>query len=127
MEKKEKDILLKDLCARTPYYVDAQITYKMEGETKPFTISKTVTFDDLKSFENGDDVLLDIKPYLRPLKSMTEKEKQTYLSFCYFIEEGDITSASELVDFYLSHHLDYKELIEKNLALVAPDNMYNFK
>ena len=62
----------------------------------------------------------DIKPYLRPMSSMTEEEKgEYYNSYDWeYFEEG--TS----FDWLNENHFDYRGLIKKGLALEAPDNMY---
>ena len=119
MTQKDKNLLLKDLCARLPYGV--KVNYK--GLIRPlFSVSPTqhykITLDNAIDGEhNGlEFVRLDdeIKPYLRPMSSMTEEE----------VEEEDNTVMMFLQDFYNSHYLDYRGLIEKGLALKAPEGMY---
>ena len=59
-----------------------------------------------------------IKPYLRPLSSMTEEEKETYQMF--FNEDGLVnTSIDTYVDWLLEGHFDFRGLIEKGLAIAA--------
>ncbi len=66
------------------------------------------------------------KPYLRPMSSMTEDEKiewdaeYAYNSKSYEYEEY----LSKMIDWLNAHHLDYRGLIEKGLALEAPEGMY---
>lgn len=91
------------------------------------------------------------RPILRPLSSMTEEEKEELLNllfnkeakYFYINEKGLIDGkTSDLMkeglnypafcpinivlytDWLNSHHFDYRNLIEKKLALEAPDNMY---
>ena len=61
------------------------------------------------------DNIFKIKPYLRPLSSMTEEERKYFrkLAFPY-----------DFVDALNKHHFDYRNLIEKGLALEAPEDMY---
>ena len=40
----------------------------------------------------------------------------------YSIEIGD---ADCLIDWFLEHHFDHRGLIEKGLAIEAPEGMYN--
>ena len=77
-----------------------------------------------------------IKPYLRPMSSMTEEEKkemseesnrlafESALSGAYGICPKTMAYNTFNVDYCLSHHLDYRGLIEKGLALEAPEGMY---
>lgn len=66
-------------------------------------------------------LLKHIKPYLRPLSSMTEEEEKEYEN-CF--QSDDTTAATLLVDFYNKHHFDYRGLIENGLAIEAPEGMY---
>lgn len=91
MTPEQKDILLKDLCARLPYGV--KIALKNNGAYHHENIAKKgdVTIDILKGFNGNyfsirhtnpldwdwyDDYIdiEDIKPYLFPLSSMTEEQ-----------------------------------------------------
>ena len=73
-----------------------------------------------------------IKPYLRPMSSMDEKEREK------FRKVGGVMSHNPQNDYYAisaftpeaydwlnSHHFDYRGLIEKDIALEAPEGMYN--
>lgn len=90
MTQEEKELLLKDLSARLPCKVKCEFRYKEKdyinlhgfaipvlkintdtGETEYKTENRTLDITDLEAFSDGD---LEIKPYLRPLSSMTEEE-----------------------------------------------------
>jgi hypothetical protein len=68
----------------------------------------------------------DVKPYLRPMSSMTKDEVEQY----YKIRTGEDRYKSlgeldaELFDFYHKNHIDYRGLIPMGLALEAPEGMY---
>ena len=110
MEKEERDLLLRDLCARLPYGVNMKTCHCKLTET-------------LKTYMDINH-LIDIGwlPYLRPLSSMTDSEKEYY----YGLTEMKCTLgyAIDKVRFCLEHHLDMNNLIPKGLALEAPKNMY---
>ena len=111
MTQEEKQLLIKDLCARLPYGV------KFQGED-----SNVYTLDAANYFAlQVEDMVF--KPYLRPMSSMTEEEK---IKRSYFIKEvNKYFWIDGLLDFYLSHHFDYRGLIPIGLALEAPEGMYN--
>lgn len=123
MTQEEKQLLLVDLCGRLPYGVKGvHILGTTIWSEEPETIvdidlpeEKIWTNDTVQGYNIEEQ---DFKPYLRPRSSMTEDEKEE-LS-CY---ENDIQRA----DFYYSHHIDCRFMIEKGLALVAPEGMYNTK
>ena len=130
MEQKDKDLLLKDLCARLPYGVKCDV-----GDNKPYTLSRMEIDDnnghllDFIEMKNGfimEVYLSEVKPYLFPLSSMT-KEQIKYIRdrFCYEWEgepyelwkhQIDIEDAEELIDWFIENHIDYRGLIPMGLA-----------
>ena len=167
MTQEEKQLLLQDLCARLPYKIFAQWYHRALKKFRNVKIMKISTYgkniDDyyinvLCQPEPGADYeasVVEIKPYLRPMSSMTEKEKKELLtllvgedSISYFKVENDgITNTCEniqfghnwqyywvnfsnenislYVDWLNAHHFDYRSLIGKGLALEAHEGMYN--
>lgn len=85
----------------------------------------------------GGNNLLDIetvRPYLRPMSSMTEEEKSKLQSLQkYYFDEKYIGNNEwetigkvyyntvESLDWLLANHLDYRGLIPMGLALEAPE------
>ena len=73
MTQEDRELLLKDLCARLPYGVkcyeaDVEYAFDIIGTTSN---NKEFVFSD--GYERN---LEQIKPYLRPMSSMTEEEKK---------------------------------------------------
>jgi hypothetical protein len=102
----------------------AYVTYK-EG-SKTMEGNQPVTTDDIdmlyESVETIEEAHYTIKPYLRPMSSMTEEEENEYRAInCY---EGLFPSNEEALDYVLEHHFDFRGLIERGLALEAPKDMY---
>ena len=137
MTQEEKQLLFRELCARLPYGVKCSITKKgVVRELKPMnngvsmpvnqvcdiTLIKTLNTDIVNDFNNDNIVL---KPYLRPMSSMTEEEKEEMTKMSTLI--SSITLVKELGDWLNAHHLDYRGLIEKGLALEAKEGMYKME
>ena len=121
MTQEDKELLLADLCARLPYGVCVHIRYK-EGEP----CYGKLTPKDIQWFIDSNIEV--IKPYLRPMSSMTEEEEEEYWQIrCpQYDENGNIINTdAELFDWLNAHHFDYRGLIDKGLALEAPKGMYN--
>ena len=55
------------------------------------------------------------------MSSMTEEERQ---DFAYYVAHGNNSVALDFVDWCNAHHFDHRGLIEKGLALEAPEDMY---
>lgn len=127
MTKEEKQLLLKDLCARLPYGVKfTSFGEDMKYHSRPTTLRQIFYNEeyDANIIEGDNDIssILDfIKPYLRPMSSMTaEESKELNVVF----DNCDTEYRVEAQDWLLAHHFDYRGLIEKGLALEAPVDMY---
>lgn len=111
MTKKEKELLMRDLCSRLPYGIKVESnSYK----TEIIGIKGTGIYT-----RRGIIYPINvIKPYLRPMSSMTEEEEETYQMF--FNEEGLLnTSIDTYLDWLLEGHFDFRGLIAKGLAIAA--------
>ena len=123
MIREDKDLLLKDLCARLPYGVKIELTWWIMGERT--CINTTLEPDHIEQLLNDEDGNTEIKPYLRPLSSMSEEEEKVFKKIVYDSMNIDNISASVYVaDWLYSKHLDAHGLIPKGLALEAPEGMY---
>ena len=124
MTKEEKQLLIKDLCARLPYKVKGVYA---RTDIKNLSICEITThlYGEMEESLNGKEKY-EFIPYLRPLSSMTKEEKDEIVKLhvdkrcVYALELCD----ADCVDFYNAHHIDYRGLIEKGLALEAPEGMY---
>ncbi len=144
MKQEDKQLLLVDLCSRLPYNVKCQFedTIRVtDGESDPF-------YDYILSARNLDLFInhknFYIKPYLRPMSSMTEEEWEELNSIGYIVPLYDgcfgvdmraycknnqphyrrFSDFSTIEDWLNAHHFDYRGLIEKGLAFEAPEGMY---
>ena len=130
MTQKDKELLLKDICARLPYGV--KMNHIADDEHSPKTLigvaKDMITLEGLGGYECVD--VEDYKPYLFPLSSMTEEQKKEYnywkheVPVCRY-EYGDVVEEIELYDspesfeYLIENHFDYRGLIEKGLAIDA--------
>lgn len=124
MTQNEKDILLKDLCSRLPYGVKIAM---------PGLWDSKITIEPLKEIFKGDDGLFRvngnghcieyIKPYLLPLSSMTEEQREEFdisMDMGYAAAyNAEINCANRMIDFFHKHHIDYRGLIPMGLAIDA--------
>ena len=113
MVQENKELLLKDLCARLPYGVKIELSWWEMGEWT--SIDTTLGADFIGDLINDEDI--EIEPYLRPMSSMTEEEKLMYEGL--MIGTDNISYMLDVVDWLNAHHFDYRGLIEKSLAIDA--------
>ena len=136
MTQEDKYLLLKDLSARLPYGVMIQTPELFYPQRK--VIEKLVTINDLWYFNDSGIYIENVKPYLRPMSSMTEEEKEIYHNLCYEEEKEEYEfgewvtrvyyhNTVDSIDYLTSIHIDFRDLIKKGLALEAPEGMYDIK
>ena len=143
MTQENKELLIKDLCARTPYEVVGKCEIDASYDTSFDTKFQTHKFDavlygikeDLvfvtpliedineQNFANEEVVdgvdILDFTPYLLPLSSMTEEQKQEYQYITERWMYDSSYSIGDSIDWLNKNHFDYRGLIEKGLATDA--------
>ncbi len=131
MTREEKQLLLIDLCARLPY----GLLVKTPDHYSPQVVNSISDNLEVIVKKNlGYSLLYEAKPYLRPMSSMIEEERNEYLSIkmqeterVALAEIYRPEAISEIIDWLNAHHFDYRGLIEKGLALEASKGMYNIK
>lgn len=124
--ERDKELQLKDLCARLPYNVRVEYNgtiFDVLG------IAHGRIMVCLPFMSNTECPLIEeVKPYLFPLSSMTEEQKKEYDSIIYhnielhcerYYNVIDVDCYEELHDFYHKNHLDYRNLIGIGLAIDA--------
>lgn len=144
MTQEDKELLLKDLCARLPYNVIVDYGYNAFNVRKGSYVERGTkcilgcylldVFISPRQNEKGEY----IKPYLFPLSSMTEEQKKDFMHCaCYEIRDEDCGRHTETyyydlvghestfypnadaIDWLNKNHFDYRGLIEKGLATDA--------
>ena len=139
MTQEDKDLLLKDLCARLPYGIKASY-YGSEEERETWDEIESITFDGYVDIGQYSLPIERIKPYLFPLSSMTEEEFDKLKEYGKLEYDNlDLVSfhngTYKMLDFYLNgvpsgavirvfdwlnkNHFDYRGLIESGLAIDA--------
>ena len=122
MTQEDKELLLKDLCARLPYGVKVESVF-INTDTKKRKSCGIEIFDATCILMIRDG-FGEFKPYLFPLSSMTEEEWEDYqkiriIDWVHGDINGTFINAGSIVDWLNAHHFDYRGLIEKGLAIDA--------
>ena len=120
MTTEEKELLLKDLCARLPYKVICQVEFKENGKynSKVMLLSGIFTDEAYFTTKGGSIYSNEYKPYLFPLSSMTEEQEKEYNDLNSH-ELGWFPHTPEALDYLLKNHFDYMCLIDDGLAIDA--------
>lgn len=131
MTQEDKELLLRDLCARTPYGVKVQYMNNI------FVIDYVSSYEEVKldTSDNWTVGVSEVKPYLFPLSSMTEEQKaelkqehikdqKLYVECLTKAAKGDNSMRGKVITHYAmdwcnKNHFDYRGLIEKGLAIDA--------
>ena len=119
MTKEEKELLVKDLCARLPYGVQCYV-----GDNKPYTL-RSISIDNidgtlLEFYETKDGLnmqvyLSECKPFLIPLSNMTDEQQDEFDSL-YTYDALIIEPQIKLINWCYENHFDINGLIPKGLA-----------
>ena len=118
MTQEQKDVLLKDLCARLPYGV------KVEYENKIFDVEYVCPMYEEVKLDIPEAWTIDVsevKPYLFPLSGMTEEQyDQLYIDSRVKNDSVDILDAlandMDAIEYLLKNHFDIYDLIPMGLA-----------
>ena len=134
MTQEDKNLLLKDLCARLPYGVKVQ-SYSYEDDIKTVETLYNIDSDGYMSTLECDTLKNITKPYLFPLSSMTEEQKYDF--YCRFIENDcdfadfkefyldggmwhklstSLDDIEAIIDWFHKKHFDWRGLIPMGLA-----------
>ena len=141
MTTEEKDLLRKDLCARFPYGVIVSVT---DGTIKYKAYIESVSYKHIQVSPAGESIfpaytfykISEVKPYLRPLSSMTEEEKKEYGKVCELDTEilanhpmnGEpFPALYNSQDWLNKYHFDYRGLIPKGLAIEVTEENNPYK
>ena len=123
MTQKQKDLLLKDLCARLPYGIKVEIKYYDNAWELLAIYTNGTTYAARDIGYPIETYFEDCKPYLFPLSSMTKEQKEEYHNLCSVgtDECGDIIyfNTYESIDYLNKNKFEYRYLIPMGLAIDA--------
>ena len=129
MTQKDKELLFRDLCARIPYNVKCYNS-KYRPDLAEEIICITVNYNH-PCVQLGTYLykLEQVKPYLFPLSSITEAQKEEYCSLqqkVIYNNKGLVNSDTmEYVNWCYKNHIDINNLIPRGLAINATNlNIY---
>lgn len=124
MTQSERDLLIKDLCARLPYGVEVEYNsikcevLSIDTYNEELTIRVCPGYCPVVKFEN-------VKPFLFPFSSMTEEQKRELNnlveeSVFQILHSEDGNPQPQIpMDWYNKNHFDYRGLIPMDLAIDA--------
>jgi len=133
MTQEEQQLLHQDLCGRLPYGVLVSGVHHFDICFSQYICeplnSRMLDIKEWNKQRSSYDTnwYSDIRPYLRPMSNMTEEESKVFALFqTDFYVDGFLypIAAINMINWLNEHHFDYCGLIEKGLAIEAPEGMY---
>ena len=139
MTQEEKEILFKDLCARLPYHTRVKVWLK-DGTTEEGALDLEHNYGDVLRDAFYYNKIVKIKPYLRPMSSMTEEEftklkeysglehdqldlvsfhNGAYKMLDFSLSEVPSDAVSRVFDWLNKNHFDHRSLIQLDLAIAV--------
>lgn len=122
MTQEDKELLIKDLSARLPYNVICQFYDScrvINSRSEPI-YDGVLSERSIDLFRNH--VGFTIKPYLRTMSSMTDEEWREYKDIIYYCKHS-----YEEIDWLNAHHIDYRDLIDRCLAIEVTEENNPYK
>lgn len=126
MTREDKQLLLKDLCARLPYGVKCIVTKSRteEGQEGDFGKIGWVCLEGVDCIGDREPFFSEFgnfKPYLIPLSSMTEEQRKELINLINTDQNDNNEFMRTLcrIEFYHKYHFDYRGLIPMGLAIDA--------
>lgn len=116
MKQEDKDLLLRDLCARIPYGVKVQ-AYSYGHDIETIETLYAIDSDGYMSTLECDTLNHISKPYLFPLSSMTEEQYENFLLTDSKITLKGVICSTKGFEFLNANHFDYQGLIPMGLAI----------
>ena len=118
-KKEDKELIRKDVCTRlmTGLFLSPINPEDFDG------LHILRLDDEYWKRYNRCEVLESI-PVLRSMSSMTEKERKEYENLRYDHSCSIKEYCTEIVDFFISHYLDYRGLIKRGLAKEDENELY---
>lgn len=120
MTQEDKDLLLQDLCTRLPYGVKILVNNNINKLEGVHVLDMVAEYNNCLSCD-----ISEIKPYLFPMSSMTEEQEKEFNQLLQLEIRAinDEVRYTEVIEFelnlYNKHHLDWRGLIKKGLAIDA--------
>lgn len=142
MEERLKQLLLQDLCARLPYDIICEVFDPQQEYEEDVFNAHLIQIDAWTSHcyfwgcsETDPYDIEQVKPYLRPMSSMTEEEKKEFDNFCVIDEfvwkgkteigyKNQAIIMSVAINWLLKKHFDFMDLIPKGLAIEVTEENY---
>ena len=128
MTQEDKELIFNELCARLPYHVKCKIWIK-DGTTEEGLLDLQHNYGNVLQDAFYYNKIKDIKPYLFPLSSMTDEEKEEYCQLqqrVIYNSKGVINEdVTKYINWCYKKHLDINNLIPMELAIDATNlNIY---
>ena len=129
MTQEDRELLLKDLNAR----LHCGVKVTTANPAVKLGVISGISIKGNISVETKDANIVfyctEVKPYLRLMSDMTKEEVNEFERITdNLLENGTFEEIwSTVIDWLNAHHFDYRGLIEKGLALRAPDGTYNIR
>lgn len=122
MTQEDKELIFKELCSRLPYHVKCKIWLK-DGTTEEGLLDLQHNYGDVLQDAFYYNKIKYIKPYLIPMSSMTEEEKEEYCQLqqkVIYNSKGVINEdVTKYINWCYKKHLDINNLIPMELAIDA--------
>ena len=118
MKIEDKQLLLQDLSSRLPYGVICKDTnINVTGTLSQIGLHYDMCVLDKDNGDSESCYILNCKPYLFPLSSMTKEQEIEFFNTC--VSQNPLYWTLDTFKWLNKNHFDYNYLIDDDLAIDA--------
>jgi len=117
MSEEYKQLLTIDLCSRLPY--PCCVSVEWDGEVFDIIgigFGRVTLLKRFMSVTSGSPLIEEVKPILTPISELDPRDFEGQFEW-EILPDGRVVGETKAFDYFNSHDIDYRGLIEKGLAI----------
>lgn len=117
MSEEDKQLLTIDLCYRLPFVCGLEVEWR--GDTFNMInigFGRVTLLKRFMSVTSGSPLIEEVKPILTPISELDPRDFEGQFEW-EILPDGRVMGETKAFDYFNSHDIDYRGLIEKGLAI----------
>ena len=117
MSEEDKQLLTIDLCSRLPYICCVSIEWRGQVfDMIDIGFGRVTLLKRFMSVISGSPLIEEVRPILTPISELDPLDFEGQFKW-EILPDGRVMGETKAFDYFNSHGIDYRGLIEKGLAI----------